>query len=148
MSRTELRTEVEIQAPPSRVYQLLTDFARYPEWNPFLTAASGKLEVGSRLSLELSLPEGNSYVLSPTLESVKENEELRWRGRYLFASLLEAEHFFVLSERDAGTTRLVHGQNFSGFLLKLAGNSLTLAARGAVYMNQALKKRAEAAGKR
>lgn len=64
MPRTELRTEVEIRAPAAVVYRVLTDFARYPEWNPFLTTLSGKLEPGSRLELELSLPEGSSYTLS------------------------------------------------------------------------------------
>jgi hypothetical protein len=143
MPRTELRTEVEIQAPPAVVYGVLTDFQRYPEWNPFLTAITGKLEPGARLSLELSLPEGAAYSLSPTLERATMNEELRWRSFYLMKALLEAEHFFFLREREPGVTRVVHGQNFSGFLLRFAGSSLTLAARGAVYMNLALKKRAE-----
>jgi hypothetical protein len=63
----------------------------------------------------------------------------------LFPALLQAEHFFRLSERPGGEslTRVVQGQNFSGFLLRFAGNALTLAARGSVYLNQALKKRAE-----
>ena len=143
MSRTELRTEVEIQASPAQVYRVLTDFPRYPEWNPFLTAISGTPEVGAKLALELSLPEGNTYELSPTIERVVENEELRWRSHYLMSGLLASEHFFLLTAREPGSTRVVQGQNFSGLLLKLAGNALTLAARGAVYMNQALKKRAE-----
>ena len=80
MPRTELRTEVEILAPPTVVYGVLTDFSRYHEWNPFLTSVSGKLAPGGRLSLELSLPEGSTYALTPMLERVTENEELRWRG--------------------------------------------------------------------
>ncbi len=143
MPRTELRTEVEIQAPAPVVFRVLTDFARYPEWNPFLTRVEGKLEVGTSLSLDLSLPEGSSYTLAPRLERFEPDAELRWRAQYLAAALLEAEHFFQLSAADSGATRLVHGQNFSGFLLRFAAGSLTLAARGAVYMNQALKKRAE-----
>jgi hypothetical protein len=144
MPRTELRTEVEIQAPPARVYEVLTAFHRYHEWNPFLTAVEGELKVGARLAVEMSLPEGNTYELAPTLLAVTENAELRWRGRFAFPLLLEAEHFFLMSERGAGVTRLVQGQNFSGFLLRFASNALTLSARGAVYMNQALKKHAEA----
>lgn len=143
MPRTELRTEVEIRALPRVVYQVLTDFERYHEWNPFLTSITGKLQAGSRLSVEVSLPEGGSYALSPILERASENEELRWRGAHLWRALLELEHFFSLGERAPGVTRVVHGLNFSGLLLRFGGGSLTLAARGAVYMNQALKKRAE-----
>ena len=143
MAKTELRTEVEIAAPLSHVYRVLTDFGSYPEWNPFLTAVSGTLAVGQKLSVELSLPEGKTYLLEPQVTRVTENSELRWSGRFVSSALLEAEHFFLLTERAEGRTRVVHGQNFSGFLLRFAGNSLTLAARGSVYMDQALKKRAE-----
>jgi hypothetical protein len=143
MPRTELRTEVEIAAPIADVYRVLTDFAHYEQWNPFLVAVRGQLAAGQRLSVEMSLPEGKTYVLAPELTLVTENAEIRWRGRFVFAGLLEAEHFFVLSERGPRLTRLVQGQNFSGFLLRFAGNALTLSARGCVYMNQALKKRAE-----
>lgn len=142
MAKTELRSEVEIEAPLSRVYAVLTDFARYHEWNPYLPVVRGELAVGSTLTLELSLPEGKSYELSPEVTRVTENQELRWRSSWLLPALLEAEHFFQLREH-AGKTRVMQGQDFSGFLLRFAGNSLTLAARGAVYMNQALKKRAE-----
>lgn len=143
MPKTELRTEVEIAAPLLHVYRVLTDFGSYQAWNPFLTAVTGQLTVGQKLSVEMSLPEGKTYLLEPVVTQVTENSELRWRGRFISPALLEAEHFFLLTERAAGLTRVVHGQNFSGFLLRFVGNSLTLAARGSVYMDQALKKRAE-----
>jgi hypothetical protein len=145
MPQTELRSEVEIDAPITRVYAVLKNLERYHEWNPFLTSLSGQLAVGQKLCVEMSLPEGNIYELKPQVTQVTENTELRWRGGFGFAGLLQAEHFFLLSERGPTRTRVVQGQNFSGFLLRFAGNSLTLAARGAVYMNQALKKRAESA---
>jgi len=143
MPKTELRTEVEIAAPLAHVYRILTDFDRYETWNPFLTALSGRLVVGEKLKVEMSLPEGKIYLLEPQVTQVTENHELRWCGHFLFPALLEAEHFFQLSERGPQLTRVVQGQNFSGFLLRFAGNALTLSARGCVYMNQALKKRAE-----
>jgi hypothetical protein len=143
MPRTELRTEVEIAAPAAHVYQVLTDFHSYHQWNPFIPSIGGKLAVGEELSLEMSLPEGKTYLLKPRVTQVTENTELRWRGSYLFPFLLEAEHFFLVTERGERLTRFVHGENFSGLLLRFAGNALTLTARGSVYMNQALKKRAE-----
>jgi hypothetical protein len=143
MPRTELRTEVEIAAPCAHVYRVLTDFASYPEWNPFITSIAGKLALGEPLKVELSLPEGSAYVLRPKLTQVTENAELRWRGHFWLPSLLESEHLVQLHPRGEMLTRVVQGENFSGFLLRFAGSSLTLTARGLVYMNQALKKRAE-----
>ena len=144
MGTTELRTEVEINAPAAHVYRVLTDFERYHEWNPFIPNIAGKLAVGQQLALEVSLPEGKSYLLKPRITQLTENTELRWRGSYLFPFLLQAEHFFLVTERGERLTRFVQGENFSGLLLRFAGNTLTLTARGFVYMNQALKKRAEA----
>lgn len=147
MPKTELRAEVEIKATPAHVYRVLTDFASYPEWNPFVTSIAGKLVVGEKLTLELNLPEGKTYLLEPRLTALREAGdagELRWRGAFLAPFLLEAEHFFLISALGPRLTRFVQGENFSGLLLRFAGNTLTLTARGFVYMNQALKKRAEA----
>jgi hypothetical protein len=143
MAKTELRCEVEIEAPVDKVYSVLVDLPRYQAWNPFLTSVEGELVVGRKLLVEMSLPEGKTYLLKPELVQVVENSELRWRSRFLSEALLEVEHFFQLSERRPGVTRVLQGQNFSGFLLHFARNALTLSARGAIYLNQALKKRAE-----
>jgi hypothetical protein len=143
MAKTELRCEVEIAAPVERVYRVLTDLPRYELWNPFLVSVQGELAAGRRLLVEMSLPEGKTYLLKPELLRVTENAELRWRSRFLSGALLEVEHFFQLTERRAGVTRVLQGQNFSGFLLNFGRNALTLSARGCVYLNQALKKRAE-----
>jgi len=32
----ELRTDIEIDAPVERVWEVLTDFDRFPDWNPFI----------------------------------------------------------------------------------------------------------------
>jgi hypothetical protein len=143
MSKTQLRSEVEIDAPAEHVYRVLTDFAQYEIWNPFLTSIRGELVVGQKLSLELSLPEGNTYALTPQVTRVVENAELRWNGHFWLPALLELEQSFVLSELRPNVTRVVQDQVLSGLLLRFVGASLTLAARGSIYMSQALKKRAE-----
>jgi uncharacterized protein YndB with AHSA1/START domain len=33
----ELRTEIEIQATPDKVWQVLTSLDKYPEWNPLVS---------------------------------------------------------------------------------------------------------------
>jgi uncharacterized protein YndB with AHSA1/START domain len=46
----ELRTSIDIAAPPERVWEVLTQLAAYPEWNPFIVRAEGTVAVGERLS--------------------------------------------------------------------------------------------------
>src|SRR5205814_5893919 len=49
----ELRTETEIDGPVERVWQVLTDFKSFPDWNPFIRSIRGKAVEGSRLDVLL-----------------------------------------------------------------------------------------------
>ena len=51
--RHELRTEIDIEAPPDRVWAELADLNAYADWNPFITRAEGAAEAGRRLSLRM-----------------------------------------------------------------------------------------------
>jgi uncharacterized protein YndB with AHSA1/START domain len=54
----QLHTQIEIDAPAKRVWELLTDFASYPQWNPFIRHISGRLTPGSASKHVSSLPAG------------------------------------------------------------------------------------------
>jgi uncharacterized protein YndB with AHSA1/START domain len=64
----ELRSEIEIQASEERVWQLLTDFASFPQWNPFIRRASGEAKAGSRLEVYIQ-PTGAGGMTSSLLSS-------------------------------------------------------------------------------
>jgi hypothetical protein len=140
----QLRTEIEIEAAPEKVWSVLADFPRYHEWNPFIVSAKGELVQGQRSEVMLSLPESNREMrFRPDLLVVDPARELRWKGRLLVPGLFDGEHFFQLSETAPSRTRFVQGENFSGILVKYMGRTLTHTTRGFVYMNQALKRRVE-----
>ena len=139
----QLRTEIEIEAPPARVWEILMDFARYHEWNPFITSIGGELSVGKKLEVTISPPESSEMSFTPDLLVHEPNRELRWRGKVMFKGVFDGEHFFQLSEPSPGRTRFVHGEDFSGFMVKFMLGKLKHVARGFVYMNEALKKRVE-----
>ncbi|MEI9935846.1 MAG: SRPBCC domain-containing protein [Pseudomonadota bacterium] len=140
----EIRSELEIAAPAAEVWGILTDFPRYQEWNPFITELKSDGGVGSPLRLLLSLPQGRDYRLKATLLRMEVNDELRWRAHLLFPGLFDGEHFLRVQALDVQRTRFVQGENFSGALLRFSGRTLTQVARGFDYMNEALKRRAEA----
>lgn len=142
----ELRTEIEIDAAPSRVWQVLLDFERYAEWNPFITSIAGKAERDAKLSVTLGLSDGRQVHESPSIIVLEPESELRWSLVKLHRRFLTLEHFFLLRPSGDARTRLIHGANVQGLFVKLAGQTLTLATRASVGMNAALKKRVEAAG--
>jgi uncharacterized protein YndB with AHSA1/START domain len=60
----ELHSQIEINASAERVWRLLTDFASYPQWNPFIRRISGELTTGERLEVRLEpwdSSEGSMY---------------------------------------------------------------------------------------
>lgn len=38
----EIRSEIHIGASPAKVWQVLSAFEHYPEWNPFVKKLSGE----------------------------------------------------------------------------------------------------------
>lgn len=53
---TVVSETVEIEAPPEAVWSVVTDFARYPEWNPFTVRVEAQLQLGARVVLHLPDP--------------------------------------------------------------------------------------------
>jgi hypothetical protein len=118
--RWSIATAVEIEASPARVWQVLADLPAYPEWNPFIVAAEGKLAVGETLSLRMALPGRDPVTIEPRLLVVEPERELRWKGQLFLPGLFEGEHAFVLTPLSGSRTRLDHRERFAGALLPLA----------------------------
>lgn len=137
-----IRTETEIDAPPTAVWAVLTDFAAYPAWNPFITEASGTLAVGEILTLHMVPGEGKPQTFTPEVRAVRENAELAWLGALRWSWLFNAEHRFTLSD-VGGATRLVHSEVFRGLLVPLLRMTIDQAERDFRTMNAALKERVE-----
>jgi hypothetical protein len=82
-----VRTQVRIAAPASRVWQVLTDFPRYPEWNPFITGIEGVPEAGARLRVRIQPPGRRSMTFKPAVLVVVRDRELRWLGHLFLPHL-------------------------------------------------------------
>ena len=143
MSRFE--RSIDINATPALIWAALTDFAAYPQWNPFIRqAATEDLNPGGRIRVTMQ-PQGHSATrLRPTLLVVKPELELRWRGHVLIPGLFDGEHSFRLAPLADGTTRFTQAESFSGVLLPLLGGTLRDTEASFDAMNQALKAWVEA----
>ncbi|WP_373745758.1 SRPBCC family protein [Neisseria dentiae] len=60
-----LNTETLINAPLHRVWQILLDFAAYPQWDPFITHISGDIQTGGRLNITVQPVGGKAISFSP-----------------------------------------------------------------------------------
>ncbi len=142
----QLATEIEIDAPAERVWLVLTDLDRYPDWNPFIPEISGELCEGSRLRVRIAPPGGRAMTFRPRVTKLEAARELRWLGQLVLPGLFDGLHAFRLHPVRPGRVRLVHGEVFRGLLVPLFwGGMEEPTRRGFEAMNRALKRRAEAA---
>lgn len=140
----ELRTETGIDAPPERVWAVLTGFAGHADWNPFIRRLEGELREGARLTVSLAPPGDTPMTIRPTLLEVSPNRRLRWRGRLGLPGVFDGEHVFELESAEGGGTRFVHRERFRGFLVPLLASRLeNRVRRGFEEMNEALRREVE-----
>jgi hypothetical protein len=139
----ELRREIEIEAPPERVWAVVTNFAAYPEWNPFIRSISGDVREGARLEVRIEPPGARAMTFKPTVRSVDVNRELRWLGRLLVPGVFDGEHSLRIEPLEVGRSRFVQSERFSGLLVGLVKGTLAKTEAGFERMNAALKARAE-----
>lgn len=137
-------TEIEINAPASKVWEILTDFDKYPDWNPFLISLYGKPEPGKTFSVSIK-PDGKKpMTFKPVCLKFERNSEFRWQGNLFFKGLFDGEHIFEMIEIEPNRTRFIHRENFSGILVSILWKQLdTNTRRGFEKMNEKLKERAE-----
>jgi hypothetical protein len=143
--RHELRTEIDIEAPPQQVWTHLVDLARYADWNPFITTAAGSAEEGAKLSLRMEPPGGRGVTLHPRVTVVSEGSALEWLGHLGVPGLFDGRHRFELIDTRTGT-RFVQKESFRGLLVRPLRRSLDGSTRaGFEAMNAALRERVQAA---
>lgn len=140
-----IETETVIHAPVERVWAILTDFAAYPDWNPFMHV-QGEARAGTSLQVTM-FPEGmGPQRFKPEVLKAEPGREFRWLGKLFVRGLFDGEHYFLLEPAGEGKTRLKHGEYFrgilSGMLLGMIGDKTV---HGFEKMNLALRQRAEGA---
>jgi hypothetical protein len=140
----EISAEIEIEAPAERVWEVLTDFAKFPEWNPFIRQMSGEPRTGAKLEVHLEPPGGRAMSFKPKMLNVETNREMRWLGRLLIRGLFTGEHSFSIEALDEKGVRFVQHEKFTGLLVPFLAKSLDKDTKsGFEAMNRALKERAE-----
>jgi uncharacterized protein YndB with AHSA1/START domain len=93
-------SEIDVQAPPEVVWDVLTDFERWPEWNPDVKSLSieGPVAPGTQFRWNTG-----PLRITSTLREVKRPWSIGWTGK---AFGIGAVHMWRFEPRQGGT--LVH----------------------------------------
>ena len=141
-SGVQVRTAIEIEAPAQRVWNVLVDFAHYPDWNPYHVSVEGEARVGAPLSVHVLRPDGKRVHIEPHVLRLVEQRELTWGGG--IRGVFYGEHVLRIEPIEPGRIRLVHDEDFTGFAVRFADLPPAVLTEGYERMNRALKARVEA----
>ncbi len=140
----EIKTEIVINAPAEKVWQILTQFNLYHTWNPFIIKSEGQAIAGTRLTNTMRNGEG-TITFKPVILDVKIGKSFSWMGSLWIKGLFDGNHYFEIEEISATQVNLKHGEKFSGILSGMILKKIGEQTRNNfVLMNQALKATAEA----
>jgi hypothetical protein len=114
-------TTIVINASPPRVWSILTDLARYPDWNPTVSAVEGRIATGERVTLRARINPGRSFPLTVTV--VDPHRRMVWRGG-MPLGLFTGERVFSLIPKSDGAVEFSMREAFTGLLAPLIGRSI------------------------
>lgn len=139
-----LYTEIEINAPSNLVWEILTDFEVYPEWNPFIRSFGSTPEAGRQFSVKIQPSGKKEMTFKPICLAIIPEKELRWLGHLFISGLFDGEHVFEIKKIDQERTLFIQRENFKGILVPFLWKQIISSTKsGFDQMNEKLKQRAE-----
>jgi hypothetical protein len=141
IGKKHVSTEIIIDASAGEIWDVLVDFASYPQWNPFIREISGVPEQGTAITVAFHVAGQDPLVLTPIITSCKEHELLQWEGKLFVPGLFTGRHTFQLEKAGNAATRLIQKEDFSGILVPFFNYDSTI--EGFAMMNSELKRRVE-----
>lgn len=107
MPQVELANEIEIDAPPEKVWEVLVDFEKYPEWNKYyvhMETFEDELKVGSKLRPHVLIPPDENPTKGTVAISKFDENKCFQIKRSL--GILTAVHTWDLEPTENGGTRV------------------------------------------
>lgn len=142
--RVELRSELEIAAKASTVWEVLINLRAYGEWNPFIVEAEGQLSQGGIVAITINSQGNRERRYRCRVLKCEPPSELRWSSTSMLRALSQSEQFFQLRVMDEARVRCATGEILSGLFAPRSQSELSAISQGLTLMNQAVKRRAEA----
>ena len=141
----EIQTEVDIAAPPAKVWSILTDISKWQEWSPVINKSTGTATLGSKLDITMigktEGTDGPRYY--PEITKLDEAKALEWKATMMAGFLMTNGKVLELEATDAGT-RLIHKETFSGMMVPMMWKQMKAGVPPILNsMNKALKDLAE-----
>lgn len=133
----EVQTQIELDAPVSKVWALLEDVDNYGNWNKVFKFSRANLQEGGRAILWAKVGAPVAAPLPVKFQVVQAEKELRWQGG--FGPVVHGSHYLKLEALPNDRTRLTHGEEFRGVIIDASWKKIAEVLPGAYHaFNKAL----------
>jgi uncharacterized protein YndB with AHSA1/START domain len=137
----EYSTMVVINAPPERVWQVLTDAGAYQEWNPEIVGVEGQMGLGERIVARVRLGDGALRRVPMRVSRFEVPSRMEWLGG-LPLGLFVGRRTFTVTPRSGGSEFRLHLE-MSGLISSLISKSVGDRQPEVDSFSAALKRRVE-----
>lgn len=135
----EFKASIKIDAPPEKVWSVLTDGSSYHEWDPNMERLEGRVALGEKVTAHTKLSDRAFPVKVTTFEPAR---KMVWSGG-MPLGLFKADRSFTLNP-EGGGTHFHLNEKFGGLLLPLMKNTVPDLTPSFEAFVAGLKSRAEA----
>jgi hypothetical protein len=137
-------SESTIDAPQKRVWQVILDLGRYPDWNPYTIAMDSTLQVGAAMNMTVKMEPLITLQQTEYIRVIEEGHKICWGINTTSPDFNAGERCQWLEEAKGGGTRYVTEDLIEGtgnpLVAALFGNDVQV---GFDAVAVALKRRAE-----
>jgi hypothetical protein len=131
-----------IDAPVERVWRILEDAARYPEWDPYCDRVEGRVARDAKLKVYSKLTPGRAFPVR--VAELEPERRMVWRGG-MPLGLFKGLRTFEVKPLAGGRTEFAMREVFSGPMLPLMRRVIPDMTESFQAFARGLKERAEAA---
>lgn len=117
--RLECGVAIQIDAPPKKVWSLLTNAPDFPKWNSTVESIGGEIALGQKLAIKVPAAPGRTF--GPKVSALEPEKRMVWSDG--MAPMFKGVRTFTLEPRGGGTV-FTMVEVFTGIMLPMIAGSL------------------------
>ncbi|MGR4867006.1 SRPBCC family protein [Caulobacter sp. LARHSG274] len=135
---------IGVQAPAEIVWEVISDFAAWKDWNPIHPRMEGELRIGTPLVVEVVIGDAPPATIQPVVQDWVPYEQLHWRTKRL-RGFVTAIRYIEIDKKGDQNAIFSNGELFMGPLVRFVSRDERRRLRAAyTRMGEAVRDRAEA----
>jgi hypothetical protein len=113
----EIKETFEVNESIDKVWEFLTNFAKYPDWNPYLRKVTGEFKVNAPLWVQIHYPFWPPIIVKPQVAAITPPYSFSWKGSFIIPGWLDGLFLVVLYPLSPEKTRIVIKERLEGVFL-------------------------------